>query len=404
LLEARPALARLLALILSHAATLADSLARRPELIDGLIDASALGPVGDVASLAGEMRGGSDYQAQLDHVRRVVGEKRFALGTQIVAGVSDPLEVGAGYARVAEAAIDVLATATIAEFVAAHGIVPASELVILAFGRLGGGVLTHASDLDLVYIFTGDYRAESDGAKPLGAVLYYNRLAQRVTSALSAATAFGPLYEIDTRLRPSGTQGPLSVSLDGFARYQRESAWTWEHMALTRARPVFGSPQARAEVSGVIDAVLRGERPERDVAAEARGMRADMAKHKPPTGPLDAKLLPGGLVDLEFAVHILQLTHRAGFDTDLGRAIAALVGQGVAPTALVAAEQFLTRLLVTLRLVAPDAAIPPPATRALIARALDMTNWEAVVATFAATRQEVAECLASVATGDDDGD
>jgi len=404
LLEARPALARLLALILSHAATLADSLARRPELIDGLIDASALGPVGDVAALAAEMRGGSDYQARLDHVRRIVGEKRFALGTQIVAGVSDPLEVGAGYARVAEAAIEVLAAATIDEFVAAHGVVPGSELVILAFGRLGGGVLTHASDLDLVYLFTGDYRAESDGAKPLGAVLYYNRLAQRVTSALSAATAFGPLYEIDTRLRPSGTQGPLSVSLDGFARYQRESAWTWEHMALTRARPVFGSPQARAEVTEVIDAVLRGDRPERDVAAEAAGMRAEMAKHKPPGGPLDAKLLPGGLVDLEFAVHILQLTRRTGFDTDLGRAIAILAGQGIAPAGLIAGEQFLTRLLVTLRLVAPDAAIPPLPTQALIARALGMADWDAVVATFAATRQEVAACLASVATGDDDGD
>ncbi|MDF0489098.1 bifunctional [glutamine synthetase] adenylyltransferase/[glutamine synthetase]-adenylyl-L-tyrosine phosphorylase [Sphingomonas sp. H39-1-10] len=404
LLEARPALARLLALILSHASTLADALARRPELIDGLIDASALGPVGDVAALAAEMRGGSDYQARLDHVRRIVGEKRFALGTQIVAGVSDPLEVGAGYARVAEAAIEVLAGATIAEFIAAHGAVPASELVILAFGRLGGSVLTHASDLDLVYLFTGDYRAESDGPKPLGAVLYYNRLAQRVTSALSAATAFGPLYDVDTRLRPSGTQGPLSVSLDGFARYQRESAWTWEHMALTRARPVFGSPQARGAVTAVIDAVLRGERPERDVAAEARGMRAEMAKHKPPTGPLDAKLLPGGLVDLEFAVHILQLTGRTGFDTDLGRAIAALVGQGLAPAGLIAAEQFLTRLIVTLRLVAPDAETPPPPTQALIARALGMADWDAVVASFAATRQEVVACLASVATGDDDGD
>ncbi|AOH84574.1 glutamine-synthetase adenylyltransferase [Sphingomonas panacis] len=404
LLEARPALARLLALILSHAATLADSLARRPELIDGLIDASALGPVGDVEALVAEMRGGSDYQARLDHVRRIVGEKRFALGTQIVAGVSDPLEVGAGYARVAEAAIDVLASATIAEFVAAHGVVPGSELVILAFGRLGGGVLTHASDLDLVYLFTGDYRAESDGAKPLGAVLYYNRLAQRVTSALSAATAFGPLYEIDTRLRPSGTQGPLSVSLDGFARYQRESAWTWEHMALTRARPVFGSAHARGEVTAVIDAVLRGDRPERDVAAEAADMRAEMAKHKPPSGPLDAKMLPGALVDLEFTVHILQLTRRTGFDTDLGCAIAALVGQGVAPAELIAAERFLTRLLITLRLVAPDAEIPPPPTQALIARALGMADWDAVVASFATTRQEVAACLASVATGDDDGD
>jgi len=398
LLEARPPLARLLGAILSHTPTLAEALGRRPELFDGLIDASALDPVSSVAALAGEMRGeGGDYQAALDHVRRVVGEKRFALGTQIVAGVSDPLEVSAGYARVAEAAIRVLAEATVAEFTLKHGAVPGSELVILALGRMGGGALTHASDLDLIYLFTGDYMAESDGEKPLGAVLYYNRLAQRVSSALSTPTASGPLYDIDTRLRPSGTQGPLVVSLDGFARYQREDAWTWEHMALTRARVVFGSDAAHAATKAVIDAVLRGDRPRRDVVADAIGMRAEMAAHKPPAGPLDAKLSPGGLVDLEFAVHVVQLTRHAGLDPHLAVAIAELVEAGLVPPRIAAAHEFLTRLLVTLRLVAPDAQPPAQATRTLIARALDLADWDAVVACFAATRQEVSDFWAAVA-------
>lgn len=396
LLEARPALARLLALILSHAVTLAEELARRPALLDGLIDASALDPVGDGVALAAEMTGGADYQAQLDHVRRVVGEKRFALGTQIIAGAADPLAVSAGYARVAEAAIEVLATATIAEFAAAHGRVPGSELIILALGRLGGGALTHASDLDLVYLFTGDHLAESDGVKPLGAVLYYNRLAQRISAALSVPTASGPLYEIDTRLRPSGTQGPLSVSLDGFARYQRESAWVWEHMALARARPVFGSAEARAAVAAVITAVLRGDRPERDVIAEATAMRAEMAAHKPPLGPLDAKLLPGGLVDLEFAVHMVQLETRLGLTPDLRAALQALVAAGRAPETMVAAHDVLTRLLVTLRLVAPDAQPPGQATQDLVARALGLDDWASVLASLATTRQEVAAWLAQV--------
>jgi glutamate-ammonia-ligase adenylyltransferase len=396
LLEARPALARLLGLILSHAETLAEDLARRPELIDGLIDATALDPVGDIATLAQEMTGGADYQLQLDYVRRIVGEKRFALGTQIIAGVADPLAVSAGYARVAEAAIHVLAAATIAEFAAAHGRVRGSELVILALGRMGGGALTHASDLDLIYLFTGDYLAESDGAKPLGAVLYYNRLAQRISDALSVPTASGPLYEIDTRLRPSGTQGPLSVSLDGFARYQRESAWTWEHMALARARCVFGSAAAAAEVTAIIGAVLRGERPKRDVVAEGTKMRADMALHKPPLGPLDAKLLPGGLVDLEFAVHMVQLQSGQGLDPNLRSAIAALVAAGRAPAAMLPAHDLLTRLLVTLRLVAPDAREPGPATQDLVANALGMADWPAVVASLAATRQEVSAWLKHV--------
>lgn len=402
LLEAQPALTRLLSAILSHAPTLAEQLGRRAELLDGLIDTSALAPVGAVSALVETMSAaerGADYQWRLEHVRRIVNEKRFALGAQIVAGVSDPLEVSAGYARVAEAAIAVLAAAAIEEFASQHGTVPASELVILALGRMGGSALTHASDLDLVYLFTGDYAAESNGRRPLGAVTYYNRLAQRVTAALSVPTAAGPLYEVDTRLRPSGTQGPLSVSLEGFAGYQEKDAWTWEHMALTRARPVFGAPAARAQVQAIIDRVLHGARPARDILADARKMRAEMAAHKPPAGPLDAKLLDGGLVDLEFAVHVQQLCHRTGFDPQLGRAIDALVSQGIVPAGLKEAHDFLTRLLVTLRLVAPDAQPPGERSRALIARALGLSEWEAVVATLDATRQEVRQCWAAIQAG-----
>ncbi len=399
LLEAQPGLAQLLGAILALAPTLAEQLGRRAELLDGLIDATALAPVPDIETLAAGMRRwepGSDYQFQLEFVRRFVNEKRFALGAQIVAGASDPLEVSTGYARVAEAAIETLASATVSEFSRNHGVVPDSELVILALGRMGGQALTHASDLDLVYLFTGDYAAESDGAKPLGAVMYYNRLGQRVTAALSVPTPAGPLYEVDTRLRPSGAQGPLVVSLDGFEKYQRQDAWTWEHMALTRARPVFGSPSARARVQAIIDAVLQGARPERDIRAEALRMRADMAAHKPPKGPLDAKLLDGGLVDLEFAVHVTQLVHHAGFEPRLGPAIDQLAGQGLLPPAMRPAHDFLTRLLVTMRLVAPDAQPPGFATQALIARALELGSWDEVVAQLDRTRQEVRDCWAAV--------
>ena len=233
--------------------------------------------------------------------------------------------------------------------------------------------------------------AESDGAKPLGAVSYYNR-----TGALSAPTASGPLYEVDTRLRPSGAQGPLVVSLDGFRRYQEESAWTWEHMALTRARPVFGSAAARAGVREVISEVLGGKRPERDIVAEAAKMRDEMAAHKPPKGPLDAKLLDGGLVDLEFAVHAMQLKYRAGFETRLPRAIDALAAAGHIAPAMREAHDFLTRLLVTLRLVAPDCQPPAPATRPSVARAVGVADWDAVVASLAATRQEVSACWGAI--------
>ena len=391
LLEAQPPLAALLGTILSHAPPLAEALGRRPQLFDALIDASALDPVGSVAALAEEMAAGAlPYEAALDQVRRVVGERQFALGVQLIGAQADPLAVGAGLARLAEAAIETVATAAVADFRRAHGVVPGSELVILALGRLGGEVLTHASDLDLVYLFTGDHAAESDGAKPLGAVLYYNRLAQRLTAALSVATPAGTLYEIDTRLRPSGAQGPITVSIDGFARYQRESAWTWEHMALARARPVFGSPAARAAARAVIDGVLAGARPERDLRADAAAMRAEIARHKPPAGPLDVKLLPGGLVDLEFTVHLAQLIHRTGFHPPLGQAIAALADAGLLPAALVPAHDLLTRMLIVTRLVAPAGKVPGPATCALIASATGAADWDTLVARVAATRQEVA--------------
>ena len=392
LLEARPGLAELLARILAHADPLADDLAARPALIDGLIDASALDPAEPIATLAAAMRGGDarDYQGRLDHVRRVVGERRFALGAQIVAGASDPLDVAAGYSRVAEAAVEVLATATIEEFAGVHGRVPGSELLILALGRLGGGALTHASDLDLVFLFTGDFASESDGRKPLGATLYYNRLAARIVAALSVATAAGPLYPVDTRLRPSGANGPLVVSLDSFERYQRAEAWTWEHMALTRARPVFGSAAGQDALAAVVAAVLGGARPDRDVVVEAREMRDEMARHKPPRGSLDVKLSPGGLVDLEFAIHARQLLYRTAFATDLGAAIDLLAGEGLAPPGIREAHDLLGRFLVVARLLAPDAEAPPPATQALIATALGLADWPTTVASLAAARQDVA--------------
>lgn len=165
LLEAQPALLNLLVAIISHAPTLGDALGRNAALLDRLLDASAFDPVGDVAMLSAEMETAGALEAKLDHVRRIAGEHRFALGAQIVEAADDPLTVAGGYARVAEAAVRVVADAVLEPFVAAHGRIVDSELVILALGRLGGGLLTHASDLDLIYLFTGDYAAESDGAK-----------------------------------------------------------------------------------------------------------------------------------------------------------------------------------------------------------------------------------------------
>ena len=388
LLEARPPLLVQLTDILCHAPTLADDLSRRPDLLDGLISAHALEPVGSVDELAAELESddpSAGLEERLDRIRRGVGELRFALGSQIIAGASDPIDVSAGYARVAEAAIRVAADATIAEFARLHGAVEGCEFVILALGRMGGAELTHASDLDLIFLFTGDFQGESNGAKPLGAVHYFNRLAQRVVASLSVPTASGALYEVDTRLRPSGAKGPLCVSLDAFARYQAEEAWTWEHMALTRARILYGSEDARAQTATIIAAVLSRPRDNGMLVADARKMRGDMMAHKPAKSTLDIKLIEGGLVDLEFALHVRQLGSRRGFYPQLGEALAALD----LPPAITEAYRLFTRLLVTIRLVAPDLAVPTEATRLLLARACGCADWTELLAELEAKRHDV---------------
>ncbi len=392
LLEAQPALLTLLISILSHAPTLAEQLAVRAELLDSLIDATAFDPVGEVASIVSELHISGDLEAQLDHVRRVIGDHRFALGVQIIEGVSDPLIVANGYARLAEAAIIAVAEATISAFEHVHGRVPNAELLILALGRLGGAELTHASDLDLVFLFTGSFSSESDGTKPLGATLYFNRLSQRVIAGLSVATAAGPLYEVDTRLRPSGTQGPLAISCEAFAKYQREEAWTWEHMALTRARPVFGSTHGKAALASLVDEILHIERKPATLAKDAQKMRDDITQHKQPKGPLDVKMTQGGLVDLEFATHLLQLQHRTGFAPDLSTALHALADGGIVDATVIAAHKLLTWMLVTIRLVAPDAQSPGSSTQNIIARACDHASWEDLMIACAVAKHDVAQC------------
>lgn len=405
LLAARPQLLATLVAVLGQAPALATDLAARPELIEGLIDASVFAEPASPETLAARMGAGAqDYERHLDHVRRVVGEHRFALGVQLVEGARDALSVSRGYSDIADAAIQSLTAATVAEFERAHGRVPGCELLILGLGRLGGRALTHASDLDLILLFTGNFHAESDGARPLGATTYFNRLGQRVVAALSVPTAAGGLYEVDVRLRPQGNQGPLVASLDAFDRYQRESAWTWEHMALTRARPLFGSASARAGLQAVIDSVLPQPRDPATTRTDIVKMRADMAAHKPPKGPLDVKLIDGGLVDCEFAIHAQQLLHGTGFDPRLNVALRQLTAAGLAPATIAPAMDLMGRMLVTLRLMAPDAQPANDETRARIAHvcghAGESGGWAALLAAYADARQEVGAWWGTIRQGE----
>jgi glutamate-ammonia-ligase adenylyltransferase len=393
LLEARPQLAQLLAKLLAHAPTLADQLARRPELLEGLFDASSFAmppPASEFARLLGEAMEGQPYDVGLDRVRRLVNERRFALGVQLIDRRRDPLEVTEGYAAVAEGALDALGSAAADEFEQRHGQFPGGELLILGLGRFGGYSLTHSSDLDIIYLHTGEQGLVSKGAKPLGPNDYFNRLASRVTAAMSVPTAAGPLYDVDTRLRPEGAKGMLTVSLDAFERYQREQAWTWEHMALCRARLLFGSDEGKARARAVIERILHMPRDRATVAADAATMRDEIARHKPPRGPLDVKLGPGGLIDLEFATHVLQLTTHVGLSTRLEDALEALAADSLVKANTVDDLKLLSRMLVMMRLVAPGQVKPTRETWQLVAEACGAASWDELLAEHDAARQRIA--------------
>lgn len=377
LFEERPGLLDTVLRVLTLAQPLADALARRPELLDPLIDASALELPGPVERLAARMARSEDddYEAQLDRLRQVVGEERFALGVQLIECRHDPLEIAEGLCRVAEAAVRTGADCALEEFRAAHGNIADRELVVLGLGRLGGGALTHASDLDVVYLFTGEIGEESDGKRPLSSTLYFNRLATRVTAALSVPTAEGALYEIDTRLRPQGKQGPLAVSFAAFEKYQHENAWTWEHMALARARPLYGSADARTRLQEIVCEVLEAPRDTEKLREDVMAMRRDVLSAKPPQGPLDVKLQRGGLVESEFLIHFLQLREGIALDPALEKAIAALADAGLLSAEHADNHLTLTRFLIAERLFAPDGSEPSETARSVLARACGQDSY-----------------------------
>lgn len=405
LLNAEPQLLDRLIAALTLSPSIAGTLARRPETLDVLLERRPINFDDTYARALEQMRGGAmrdDYEARLDRIRQVTSEARFTLSIGLIEAEYKPSQIAADLSQVAEAAITAALEAAHEEFARAHGTIADSELLVLGLGRLGGGALSPASDLDMIYLFKGDFEAQSDGERPLGATLYYNRLATRVNAALSVPTAQGALYEVDTRLRPQGNQGPLAVSIEAFAKYQKESAWTWEHMALNRARVLAGSGDARAKVEQVILQTQRQLRDPVELRKNVLQMRGDMAAHKPPRGELDVKLMRGGLIDVEFLVHFIQLRDAAQkshdnpsiLSPDFAKTIPALIALGLCEEELWPAYDLLTDVLVAGRLLAPDGIEPPPAAAKALARTCGRISYAELLADIANARACVARCWA----------
>ena len=410
LLEANPRLVGLLMHLLGVAPVLADALARSPALFDVMLGPDAVQPLPAPDALRAELgllvAAAGSFEETLDRVRRWTSERRFQIGAQLIEGHSQPLAAARALAALADAALLVILPAVAHALAEAHGHVPGAEPVVLAMGRYGGGMLTHASDLDIVYLYVGDAAAQSDGARPIAAPLWFNRLGQRLSTALSVPTAEGGLYEVDTRLRPWGAKGMLSVSLESFARYQAEEAEPWEHMALTRARVIGGSAAAQAAVNAVIAERLAAPRTPAALRAAVVGMRGDIAKAKPSQGGFDVKLGPGGLVDLEFIIHYLQLLTPAALTPDMHDALVRLAAAGkLAPdvaAGLVESLEVLTSWLVLLRLVAPGDKLPDsftPAVEAVLVRGLGAASFPDAVAALGLAKQRVRLAWESILNG-----
>ena len=309
-------LVALVALVLGAAPRLADMLARQPQLVDGLIDPRFFGAMPDRRELslrlAATLEDANSYEEFLDRLRLFGQESLFLIGTRILSGTVTAPQASTAFADVAEGIAQTLHGLVLDQFIGQHGRVKDQETAIVAMGRLGSREMTASSDLDLILIYDFDHEApDSDGPRSLHGAQYFARLTQRLISAFTTRTNYGVLYEVDMRLRPSGRSGPLASRIDAFAEYQRAEAWTWEHMALTRARVISASPSFREKVEAVIRDVLMREREHTIIANDVAEMRQAIAEEKGETDIWDLKYAAGGTVDIEFIAQYLQLIHAA---------------------------------------------------------------------------------------------
>ncbi len=311
LFEANPQLIDLLVDIVGTAPALATHLSRHSGVFDAVIGGDFFADWPGMAALRDELSARlapeDDYERKLDTARRWAKEWHFRVGVHHLRGLIDADTAGRQYAQLAEACLAALYPVVVAQFAAKHGDPPGRGAMVLGMGSLGGERLNATSDLDLIVIYDAAGVDSSDGRRPLAARAYYARLTQAMVTAVTALMAEGRLYEIDMRLRPSGTQGPVATSLASFDSYQHGEAWVWEHLALTRARPVAGDAGVAADVEQVRCDVLGAPRDAAQVLQEVREMRARIAAAKPPAGPWDAKLGPGRLQDVELVAQAAAL-------------------------------------------------------------------------------------------------
>jgi glutamate-ammonia-ligase adenylyltransferase len=310
LLENNPGLFDTLIRIMTASPYLARELSQRINFVEHLLETGAVETPPETSTYRSELKAlssnASSHEEALNIVRRWAGERKFLIAAQLAVESLQAGAAAAHFTAIAEACIDILTPAVSAEMRRQYGDVE-GELVIVGLGRLGAGEMTVSSDMDLIFIYEGGAGVCSEGVKGLTPTEYFARLVRRLITALSAATEEGGLYEVDMQLRPSGAAGPAAVTFEAFRQYYEKDAWTWELMALTKARIVGPAGRLGAKIEAEIDAVLRRPRAREKVAQDVNDMRARLLQAKPAATPWDVKNAHGGLTDIAFICQFLAL-------------------------------------------------------------------------------------------------
>ena len=394
---AQPNLLELIVRTLAIAPALARALTRRPATLDALLDPAFFAPLAPLDDTPAALAGADGFEVAMDVARRLRRERAFQVSLQVLAGTASAAAAGEAFADLADVCIAGLAEASLGEVARAGGAFP-GDVAVIALGKCGSREMTLASDLDLMTLYAPAAPDAASAGKGWAAETFYGRFTQRLITALSSPTAEGELYEVDMQLRPSGTQGPVAVSLAAFDGYYAGEAETWEYLALTRARVAWATSAAfAARAAASFEANLRAPRDVRVVAADVLAMRQLMARERPSAGFWDLKLHEGGLVDIEFAAQFLQLAHApAGgpLRQNTAAALAALDAAGLAPPGpladLAAAwrlQQDLSQLIKVALIDEIDPEHEPKALKVLLAKAAGVRDHRALRAALTMRRR-----------------
>ncbi len=312
MLKSNPELLRLLAEVLGIAPRLANIITRKPHVFDSLLEPEFFHTLPTSkqlqAYLDDSIGRARDYEDALDRARIFSMEQKFLIGVRYLGKTIDQERAGRAFSDLAEVLIGRLLDHVRQEFERIHGVVDGGMLAVIGMGRLGSRELTAGSDLDLILLYDHAPGAEfSNGNKPLATSQYFARMTQRLIAAMSAPTAEGTVYELDFRLRPSGNAGPLATNIDAYIRYQKSEAWTWEHMALTRARLVAGDELLVVNATRQIDRITRSPRDLAKLTGDVAEMRRRLEKEKPAGSIWEIKTCVGGLLDIDFIVQWAEL-------------------------------------------------------------------------------------------------